>query len=139
MPQSNNEDESLTTILPAGLAGEVEEYREERGLSKSAAGRELIKEGLRERDKRLQFFRRVTEYVVAIGLAAALVLLVSFVTIVAAGGIGIALGISPWQVLIAGAVAVLVSVIGHFFRVIGGAAWVDRQMNTLSRRLGLER
>ncbi|MFW5896252.1 MAG: hypothetical protein ACOCUA_02595 [archaeon] len=126
---------TYSTRLSKEEADRLENYRERHDLTKSDALRELAGEGLRADERRRSYFERSLVLMISIGLAATLTLLISTALIVFAGTVGIAVGVSPWQVLAAAAITVLVSAAGFIAEQFRLGERADGVVNRAGRRI----
>lgn len=126
-----NDDEMVNwaTRLPQSESERVEKYQERKGLNKSEAVRRLVNEGLD--DSEPDFFANIIDYMTGVALAATAVLVVSAVLIGTTGFVGLNTALSPWQVLAAASVTVLVAAGGISFRLLGITAWLDAQFGAV--------
>jgi len=126
---------NIGTRVPQQQNEQIEEYAERRGLNKSEAQRELLEIGLERENQEPTFFADTAAYMTGVAAAASFALLVSVVVIGVAGVAGVVLGPSPWQLLAALSVTIIVAALGISFRVVGVVDRLDAALGRAEKRL----
>jgi len=138
MADSNTE--AYMTRIPEERVDDVEAYRKRYDISKSQAVRELTLAGLEADKRRRSYFERAIVSMISIGFAATLVLLVSFTAIAVAGAVGATVPtVSPWQLLGAVSLTMLVAASGFLAGQLRVGELLDTYLNALGDRLDRRR
>ena len=134
MTQKTDNSETYTVVVPSELAGDVEEYRDAQGLSKSAAGRELMEAGIQQHKRHTKFFEEAAMRMVSAAFAGVLGLLLMWL-LFAVGLLGEAFGLNGYTTFAAAGLVAMIALVGQVLQWSGFFRWADSRVSEIETAL----